>query len=118
MSIKTIMTAASVAILMSAGSALAQSAAPAAQPSKPVAAAKTTTPAKPAKAAKAKAPAKTAKPRSAESLKCSADADAKGLKGAERKKFRTACMKAARKSAKAKKAETKAVVPPLPAKKS
>ena len=39
--------------------------------------------------------AKTAKPRSAESLECSKQADAKGLHGKERKKFRSECKKAA-----------------------
>ena len=38
--------------------------------------------------------AKTAKPRSAESLECSKEADAKGLHGKERKKFRAECKKA------------------------
>jgi invasion protein IalB len=32
-----------------------------------------------------------AKPRTAKSLACSAEADKKGLKGKERKKFRSAC---------------------------
>jgi hypothetical protein len=62
-----------------AGSALAQTAAPSTQP--PPAA-------KPE--AKAKAPAK---PRTAESLECSKQADAKGLHGKERKKFRADCKK-------------------------
>ena len=39
--------------------------------------------------------AKTAKPRTAESLECSKEADAKGLHGKERKKFRAECKKAA-----------------------
>jgi psiF repeat len=39
--------------------------------------------------------AKTSKPRSAESLECSKQADAKGLHGKERKKFRAECKKAA-----------------------
>jgi psiF repeat len=39
--------------------------------------------------------AKTSKPRSAESLECSKEADAKGLHGKERKKFRSECKKAA-----------------------
>src|SRR5579863_9072362 len=38
---------------------------------------------------------KAAKPRSAESLECSKQADAKGLHGKERKKFRSECKKAA-----------------------
>ena len=49
-----------------------------------------------APAAKSDAPmAKTAKPRSAESLECSKEADAKGLHGKERKKFRSECKKEA-----------------------
>jgi anti-sigma28 factor (negative regulator of flagellin synthesis) len=39
---------------------------------------------------------KTAKPRTAESLECSKEADEKGLKGKERKKFRAECIKAAK----------------------
>ena len=39
--------------------------------------------------------AKTAKPHSAESIECSKEADAKGLHGKERKKFRSECKKAA-----------------------
>jgi len=39
--------------------------------------------------------AKPSKPRSAESLECSKQADAKGLHGKERKKFRSECKKAA-----------------------
>ncbi|MEH2558699.1 hypothetical protein V1286_006228 [Bradyrhizobium algeriense] len=53
------------------------------------------------------APAKTepsktepAKPRTAASLECSKEADAKGLHGKERKKFRSACKKAAAEKAK------------------
>jgi psiF repeat len=38
---------------------------------------------------------KMAKPRSAASLECSKEADAKGLHGKERKKFRSECRKAA-----------------------
>ncbi len=57
-----------------------------------------TAPAKPAVAAPAAAKAKTA--RTAESLKCSADADAAKLKGKERKTFRSKCMKDAKKVAK------------------
>jgi hypothetical protein len=56
--------------------------------------AQTTAPATPAPAAKA-APAKTEKPRTAESLECSKQADAKGLHGKERKKFRSECKKGA-----------------------
>jgi psiF repeat len=39
----------------------------------------------------APAPAKTEKPRSAASIECSKEADAKGLHGKERKKFRSEC---------------------------
>jgi hypothetical protein len=39
--------------------------------------------------------AKTSKPRTAESVECSKEADAKGLHGKERKKFRSECKKAA-----------------------
>ena len=38
-------------------------------------------------------PKATAKPRTAASLECSKQADAKGLHGEERKKFRAACKK-------------------------
>jgi glucose/arabinose dehydrogenase len=38
---------------------------------------------------------KTAKMQTPESLECSKEADAKGLKGKERKKFRAECKKAA-----------------------
>lgn len=39
--------------------------------------------------------AKSAKPRTAESMECSKEADAKGLHGKERKKFRAECKKGA-----------------------
>lgn len=52
----------------------------------------------PAAAPAASTPAATApmakKPRSAASLECSKEADAKGLHGKERKKFRSDCKKA------------------------
>ena len=60
------------------------------------------TPATPAPAAKtapaptmAPAAKKTEKPRTAASLQCSKDADAKGIHGKERKKFMSECKKAA-----------------------
>jgi hypothetical protein len=59
--------------------AFAQTAAPAAKDAAPAAAA-------------AKAP-KEAKPHTAESIECSKEADAKGLHGKERKKFRSECKK-------------------------
>lgn len=66
--------------------------------------AQTTTPATPAPAAKA-APAPAAEKKapavhSAASLECSKEADAKGLHGKERKKFRSDCKKAAADKAK------------------
>ena len=60
--------------------------------------AQTTAPAKTeATKTEAKAPAekKAEKPRTAASLECSKEADAKGLHGKERRKFRSACKKAA-----------------------
>jgi CelD/BcsL family acetyltransferase involved in cellulose biosynthesis len=58
--------------------------------------AQTTAPATPAPAAKAvPAEKKAAKPRTAASLQCSKDADAKKLHGKERKKFMSECKKAA-----------------------
>jgi hypothetical protein len=42
------------------------------------------------------APAKAEKPRSAASIECSKEADAKGLHGKERKKFRADCKAAAK----------------------
>lgn len=84
--------ATTVASLMLAGSAFAQTATPA-------------TPATPsAKTAPAQtAPAKTAAPkekteRTAASLECSKQADAEGLHGKERKKFRSECKKGAGKA--------------------
>ena len=68
-----------IASLFATGTALAQTAAPAA---------KTDTAAPTGK----KAP----KERSAESLECSKEADAKGLKGKERKKFRRECITSAK----------------------
>jgi hypothetical protein len=60
------------ASLLLAGSAFAQTPSPAASPA-PAATSKST------------------KPRSAASLECSKEADAKGLHGKERKKFRSEC---------------------------
>ncbi len=72
---------AALASLFLAGTALAQSA-PAAKSDT-----KTETAAPAAK--------KMAKPHSAASIECSKEADAKGLHGKERKKFRAECKKAA-----------------------
>jgi len=75
MKISSLATATAVASLLLMGSVSAQTTAPA----------KTD-----ATKTEAKAPAK---PRTAASLECSKQADEKGLKGKERKKFRSACKK-------------------------
>jgi hypothetical protein len=63
--------------------------------------AQATAPATPAPAAKmAPAEKKAEKPRTPGSLECSKEADAKGLHGKERKKFRSECKKAAADKAK------------------
>jgi hypothetical protein len=69
-------TATAIASLLLMGAASAQTAAPAAKTDAPKA---------------EKAPAKAEKPHSAASLECSKEADAKGLHGKERKKFRSEC---------------------------
>jgi hypothetical protein len=71
-----------LASLFATGTAFAQTAAPAA---------KTDT-----KTTAAPADKKAPKEHSAESLECSKQADAKALKGKERKKFRRECMKEAK----------------------
>jgi invasion protein IalB len=77
MKISSRLAAVAIATMFFAGSALAQGTAPAAAP--------------------AAAPAKKAeKPHSPESLECSKQADAKGLHGKDRKKFRSDCMKEAK----------------------
>ena len=78
--ISTLATATALASLLLMGGAFAQTAAPAAKDAAPKADAKM---------------AKEAKPRTAESLECSKQADAKGLHGKERKKFRSECKKSA-----------------------
>ena len=85
LSSRAIATAFASLLLM--GSAFAQTPAPTA----PAPAAKTA----PAPAAEKKAE----KPRTAASIECSKEADAKGLKGKERKKFRSECKKAAKDAA-------------------
>jgi hypothetical protein len=77
------LAAVALASLLVTGTAFAQTAAPAA---------KTETKTDAAATADKMAP----KERSAESLECSRQADAKGLKGKERKKFRRECKKEAR----------------------
>jgi phosphate-selective porin len=80
--ISSLATATAVVSLLLIGAASAQTAAPA----------KTE-----ATKTEAKAPAekKAEKPRTAASLECSKEADAKGLHGKERRKFRSECKKAA-----------------------
>ena len=80
--ISALATATAIASLLLIGSAVAQTPAPAA---KDAAAPKTET----------KVPAEK-KQRSATSLECSKEADAKGLHGKERKKFRSECIKSAK----------------------
>ncbi|PDT91819.1 phosphate starvation-inducible protein PsiF [Bradyrhizobium sp. Y36] len=75
--------AVALASLLATGTAFAQTAAPAA---------KTDTKTDAAATADKKAP----KERSAESLDCSKQADAEGLHGKERKKFRSECIKSAK----------------------
>ena len=82
MKISSLVTATAIASFLLMGAASAQTAAPAAKTEAP----KTET----------KAPADkkaAAKPRTPGSLECSKQADEKGLKGKERKKFRSACKK-------------------------
>ena len=72
--------AAFASLLLFASPALAQTTAPAAKSDS---------------AAPAATDKKTSKPRTAASIECSKEADAKGLHGKERKKFRSECKKAA-----------------------
>ena len=87
--ISSFATATALASFLLMGGAFAQTTAPA----------KTEAPKADTKAA-APAEKKEAKPRTAASLECSKEADAKGLKGKERKKFRSECKKAAADKAK------------------
>jgi invasion protein IalB len=79
MTLASRLAAAALASLLVTGTAFAQTAAPAAK-------------ADTATATDKKAP----KEHSAESLECSKQADAKGLHGKERKKFRSECIKTAK----------------------
>jgi hypothetical protein len=79
MKISSLATVTALASVLLIGGAFAQTAAPAAKDAAPKADGKM---------------AKEAKPRTAESLECSKEADAKGLHGKERKKFRSECKKA------------------------
>lgn len=83
MTLASRLAAAALASLLLTGAAFAQATAPAA---------KNETKSESAAATDKKAP----KERSAESLECSKQADAKGLHGKERKKFRSECIKTAK----------------------
>ncbi|CAN7713660.1 PsiF family protein [Bradyrhizobium sp. LjRoot220] len=83
--ISSLITATAIASLFLMGAASPQTAAPAIKTEAPKTEAKTE--------AKAPAEKKEAKPRTPGSLECSKQADEKGLKGKERKKFRSACKK-------------------------
>ena len=89
--ISTLATAAAVSLLLM-GTAFAQTTAPAKTDAAKTDATKTET--------KAPAEKKAEKPRTAASLECSKEADAKGLRGKERKKFRSECKRAAADKAK------------------
>jgi hypothetical protein len=82
MTLSTRAAAIALASLLLTGSALAQTTAPA-------------TPAPAAKTAPAPKAEKAPVVHTAASLECSKEADAKGLHGKERKKFRSECKKAA-----------------------
>lgn len=111
--VKSLLAAAAVTLMVGVGAVSAQTTAPATAPATkpavtaPAAPAVTAKKVDPAPAAKAAKVVKVKKPLSAESIACSAEADAKKLKGKERKKFRAACLKKA-KAAKATKAPKKA----------
>ena len=92
MTLSTRAAAIALASLLLTGSAFAQTAAPA-----PAA---KTAPAPAAKTAPAPKAEKAPVVHTAASLECSKEADAKGLHGKERKKFRSECKKAAADKAK------------------
>jgi len=83
--------AAAAAIGLFATVAMAQTPAP--KPAAPAAAPAAPTAAAPAAATPAPAAKAAAKPRTAQSLECSKEADAKGIHGKTRHKFMSACKK-------------------------
>ena len=90
--ISSLVTATAIASLFLMGTASAQTPAPATKTEAP----KTETSKTETSKTETKAPAadkNAAKPRTPGSLECSKQADEKGLKGKERKKFRSACKK-------------------------
>jgi hypothetical protein len=86
MKISSLVTATAIASLVLMGAVSAQTTAPAAKT-------ETTKTEAPKTETKAPAAKKAERPRKPGSLECSKQADEKGLKGKERKKFRKACMK-------------------------
>jgi hypothetical protein len=84
----TKLVAAAAALAISACVVSAQTTAPAPAPATPAPKAATTAPTTPPK--KAFVPKKATTPAG---IKCSADADAKGLHGKERRKFRSTCIR-------------------------
>lgn len=90
-----LVAAAALATLFAVSGAIAQTP-PASSPSKGTSDAGTT--AKTQAKTKSKSTA-AKKPRSAASIECSRQADAKGLKGKPRQKFRRSCLKSAKKKA-------------------
>ncbi|MBS0475703.1 MAG: phosphate starvation-inducible protein PsiF [Proteobacteria bacterium] len=87
---KAVLALIAAASLGLSGTAMAQAAAPAKPAAAPVAAAKA---APKAKATKAPHAATPSKPRTAVSIECSKQADAKGLHGKARESFRNECKK-------------------------
>jgi glucose/arabinose dehydrogenase len=85
--ISSLATATAVASVLLMGAAFAQTTAPAKTDATKI-------------EAKAPAEKKAEKPRTAASLECSKEAEAKGLHGKERRKFRRECKKAAAEKAK------------------
>ena len=90
--LSSLVTATALASLLLIGAASAQTAAPAKPEATKTEVTKTET--------KAAGEKKAEKPRTAASLECSKEADAKGLHGKERRKFRSECKKAAAAKAK------------------
>jgi hypothetical protein len=90
--ISSLVTATAIASLLLMGAVSAQTAAPAKTEAPKTDTTKTET-----TKTETKAPAekKAEKPRTAASLECSKEAEAKGLHGKERRKFRRECKKAA-----------------------
>jgi hypothetical protein len=87
--ISSLVTATAIASLLLMGAVSAQTAAPAKTETTKTEAPKAETKTE----AKAPAAKKAERPRKPGSLECSKQADEKGVKGKERKKFRKACMK-------------------------